>query len=228
MKHAFITLLLVFASTCAYSGSPGPDNPGQHSHGKAYAQSDHGHDLSHEHPSTDPVIHNHKLSNWYGGVGIGLTQNDICDQAYNTSPGAQASAYTDDYPPPKKRNASCNSYDEEELSWRMYFGKESIFNIGIVKVGAEIGYTDLGEAINTEVDAITLETIIRVPIGSSWNLLGTAGTVYVDATIDDTFEGLWGLGAEWSINNRYRLRGQYRNINEIDTDEYTLSLQRFF
>lgn len=112
------------------------------------------------------------------------------------------------------------SADRYDVAYSVYAG--SYFNRNF---GFEFGYLDLGSVNRaggrTKADGINLSVVGRLPIGSSFNLLGKLGTTYgrtdvtsgtgsgVTAGTEKEFGWAYGLGAEYMFNPQWSAVLQY-------------------
>lgn len=110
--------------------------------------------------------------------------------------------------------------DKYDLAYSVYAG--SYFNQNF---GFELGYIDFG-GVNraggkTKADGINLSVVGRLPIGSSFNLLGKLGTTYgrtdvtsgagsgITAGTEKEFGWAYGLGAEYTFHPQWSAVLQY-------------------
>lgn len=86
-------------------------------------------------------------------------------------------------------------------------------------LGMELGYTDFGRVTraggNTKVDGVNLSLIGKVPMGTSFNLLGKVGGTYarsdvssaagsgVTAGSETSFDWSYGVGGEFAMNRQW-------------------------
>ena len=112
------------------------------------------------------------------------------------------------------------THDQGDVAYNIYAG--SYFNNNF---GFEFGYTDFGRVNraggSTKADGINLSLIGKLPVGSSFNLLGKVGTTYgrtdvssaagsgVTAGSDSGFDWAYGVGAEFAFNPQWSAVLQY-------------------
>lgn len=112
------------------------------------------------------------------------------------------------------------THDQGDVAYNIYAG--SYFNNNF---GFEFGYTDFGRVNraggSTKADGINLSLIGKLPVGSSFNLLGKVGTTYgrtdvssaagsgVTAGSDSGFDWSYGVGAEFAFNPQWSAVLQY-------------------
>lgn len=114
--------------------------------------------------------------------------------------------------------------DKHDTSYNIYAG--SYFNNNF---GFEIGYTDFGSVSRaggkTKADGINLSVVGRLPLSTSFNLLGKLGTTYgrtdvstgagsgVTAGSESDFGWSYGVGAEYAFNPQWSAVLQYDEHN---------------
>jgi OOP family OmpA-OmpF porin len=95
-------------------------------------------------------------------------------------------------------------------------------------LGFELGYTDFGRVTrgggNTKADGINLSLIGRVPLGSSFNLLGKVGTTYSRTDVSSAagsgitagsasgFDWSYGVGGEFAFSRQWSGVLQYDEV----------------
>lgn len=110
--------------------------------------------------------------------------------------------------------------DKHDTVYNIYAG--SYFNNNF---GFEVGYTDLGSVNRaggrTKADGINLSLIGKLPLGSSFNLLGKLGTTYsrtdvssatgsgIAAGGENDFGWSYGVGGEYALSPRWSAVLQY-------------------
>jgi OOP family OmpA-OmpF porin len=86
-------------------------------------------------------------------------------------------------------------------------------------LGVEVGYTDFGKVTraggSTKADGINLSLIGRIPLGTSFNLLGKVGTTYARTDVSSAagsgvasgsatdFDWSYGIGAEFAFSRQW-------------------------
>lgn len=111
--------------------------------------------------------------------------------------------------------------DKRTTAYNVYAG--SYFDNS--NLGMELGYTDFGRVSraggNTKVDGINLSLIGKIPMGTSFNLLGKVGGTYarsdvssaagsgVTAGSETSFDWSYGVGAEYALNRQWSAVLQY-------------------
>lgn len=112
------------------------------------------------------------------------------------------------------------THDQGDVAYNIYAG--SYFNANF---GFEFGYTDFGRVNraggSTKADGINLSLVGRLPLGTSFNLLGKVGTTYgrtdvssaagsgVTAGSESGFDWSYGVGAEYMFNPQWSAVLQY-------------------
>lgn len=106
------------------------------------------------------------------------------------------------------------SSEDHDTSYNIYAG--SYFNQNF---GFELGYTDFGKigraGGSTKADGVNFSLVGRIPLGSSFNLLGKLGTTYgrtevssalgsgVQPGSENGFGWSYGVGAEYVFNSQW-------------------------
>jgi len=114
--------------------------------------------------------------------------------------------------------------DKRTTTYKVYAG--SYFANS--NLGVELGYTDFGRVTraggNTKADGVNLSLIGRMPLSSSFNLLGKVGTTYsrtdvssaagtgVTAGSESGFDWSYGVGAEYAFNRQWSGVLQYDEV----------------
>jgi OOP family OmpA-OmpF porin len=109
--------------------------------------------------------------------------------------------------------------DKHDTSYNLYAGSYFSPNFGF-----EAGYTDFGKVSraggSTKADGINLSLVGRLPLGSSFNLLGKLGTTYGRTDVSSRDPGVvagsesgfglsYGVGAEFLFNPQWSAVLQY-------------------
>lgn len=112
------------------------------------------------------------------------------------------------------------THDQGDVAYNIY--ADSYFSNNF---GFEFGYTDFGRVNraggSTKADGINLSLVGRLPLGTSFNLLGKVGTTYgrtdvssaagsgVTAGSESGFDWSYGVGAEYMFNPQWSAVLQY-------------------
>ena len=203
------------------------------------------------------IINNHTIeveptnNGWYAGGAIGAARSEITYltsrtipgedwyDEYNSHPNQSGKGHSNSSPghtkggssgsyPPRKVTKEQNS-DETELAFRLYAGYESLFSILGADIGWELGYANLGDPGDTEVDAIDLTATGRIGVTETWAVLVRGGLAYWDAESDGT-DGVAAIGITKDIGNlRARLEvARYWNVENDDIDAIFLGAAHRF
>jgi len=128
-------------------------------------------------------------------------------------------------------------FDENDFAWKIFGGFN--FDLPVIQLGIEAGYTDLGgptttilgESLGVEVngwDAFGVAGIDLGPIGLfgkvgaiTWDLNATIAGIQADS--DDGTDPAYGLGARFSLGS-FQIRAEYEYFDLGSTDDvYMLS-----
>jgi opacity protein-like surface antigen len=163
------------------------------------------------------------------GVSVGAqAQNNAANSTSNFPAAATGRAYLDfgfgksDYS--LGNGIGVFGADQGDTAYNIHAG--SYFNNNF---GMELGYTDFGRVARaggtTNADAISLSLVGKLPLGTSFNLLGKIGTTWGRTKVsanpasgivsgDDGGFGLsYGLGAEFAITPQWSAVLQYESYN---------------
>lgn len=122
--------------------------------------------------------------------------------------------------------------DSSERSWKMYVGKQFTQTWGL-----EVGYTDLGQLRNENVNAWSLAGTATVPFGGNWSMFGKLGVSrnkasYPGATTRTST--LYGIGGSYALSQNMGLRLEYEDFGRLSdaaddkASAVTLSLKYSF
>lgn len=121
--------------------------------------------------------------------------------------------------------------DDKDTSWKVYAG----YNLNEY-VAFELAYHDFGKSeatisnVNVDIDAdgYSLSALGKLPVSEQFSVFGRLGYIHVDAEAraagttvgTDADDVVFGLGAEYAVNEAVSLRAEWERVNtddELDT-----------
>jgi OOP family OmpA-OmpF porin len=131
-------------------------------------------------------------------------------------------------------SAEVETINESDLGYKFYGGY-----LG-KNFGAEFAFLGLGDGYtpdNLDVSGASFEFIGRLPIGSSFSLLGKFGILWWTVencdtgyywyycpygTYNDGSDLTYGLGLQYDLNDRVSLRGEWQEFNDVNNSDISL------
>jgi OOP family OmpA-OmpF porin len=130
--------------------------------------------------------------------------------------------------------AEVDTINESDLGYKFYGGY-----LGN-NFGAEFSFTGLGDGYtpdNLDVSGLSFEFIGRLPIGSSFSLLGKFGIFWwtvencdtgyyyyycPSGTYNDGSDLTYGLGLQYDLNDRVSIRGEWQDFQDVNGSDISL------
>lgn len=103
--------------------------------------------------------------------------------------------------------------DSSEKSWKVYVGKQFTQTWGL-----ELGYTDLGQLRNADVESWSLAGTATVPFGERWSMFGKLGAARNKASYPGAghkTSTLAGIGGSYALNQNLGLRLEYEDFGKL-------------
>ncbi|MCI0506295.1 MAG: outer membrane beta-barrel protein, partial [Gammaproteobacteria bacterium] len=131
-------------------------------------------------------------------------------------------------------SAEVEVINESDLGYKFYGGYLSKY------LGAELGVIGLGDgytAADVDVYGVSFEFVGRVPVSTSFSLLGTfglfwwtvencySGYYYYDCMggiYDDGSDLTYGLGVEFDVTNHVSIRAQWQEFMDVSDSDVSL------
>lgn len=131
-------------------------------------------------------------------------------------------------------SAEVDTINESDLGYKFYGGY-----LG-ENFGAEMAFVGLGDGYtpdNLDVSGLSFEFIGRLPVSSSFSLLGKFGIFWWTVencdtgyyyyycpygTYNDGSDLTYGLGLQYDFNNRISIRGEWEEFNDVSGSDISL------
>jgi len=115
------------------------------------------------------------------------------------------------------KSESCN---ESDLSWKVFAGYDINSSLSI-----EAGYNSLGTISSStnvsEVSGLELAAVGKMPLNNQVGVFGKAGLFKWTADNNDgersAIDIMYGIGADYKINDNVSIRGEWESFNDIET-----------